>query len=1002
MSARYLVGIDLGTTNSALAYIDLAAPEPRVIDLPPLQLVAAGEVQTRPTLPSAVYLTGAHDFPAGGTALPWRAETTPPGPVVGELARRRGAEAPARLVTSAKSWLSHPGVDRSAKILPWGSAAGQGGAASGEKKAEIAPISPVDASALILTHVREVWDHVIGQGDPARMLAAQEVVLTVPASFDAVARELTLEAARRAGLPMAQLSLLEEPQAAFYAWLAEPGREGELWQAELGDGGLVLVCDVGGGTTDFTLIDVRPGAAGAPPTLERVAVGDHLLLGGDNMDLALARRLEGRLAGGAGARLEAQRFQELVQKCRAAKEALLGDEGPTSVPVHVAGRGTRLIGGGAQTELARDEVLELVLGGFFPEALSHAAPTRAARAGLVEWGLPYASDPAITRHLAAFLRRHAGGGSIVRPAYVLFNGGVMRVAALRERVLAALRGWAGEEAPALGALARELPNSSPDLAVARGAAYYGLARRGRGVRVRAGAARGYYVELDPPGGKVAGQVTALCVAPRGMDAGHAVEVPGREFKLLISRPAQFRLLSASARADALGAVVTLPHGEDTAGAAVAGAGELGDLPPIYTALRWARPSPESEARVRLEARVTELGTLELALRSQTTEDRWRLQFDLRVDGRAAEAASGGADKIAAAAQAVAQAATAAGAVAGPASGETAASELGREVVARGAEVLRRVFGSSDAGALPPSGVMKELERAMEAERTTWSSSTLRALWDTLREARGGRGRSPEHEQRWLNLAGFFLRPGFGVALDDWRMKEIFRVFQAPLVHEKDDHCRLEWWILWRRVSGGLRSTQQDEVFKRIAPYFVPEGGKRAQWRKAPAQQEEIEMWRTAASLERLSSQQKVQLGQVLVARLDSRRGAEFAFWVLGRLGARVPLYGPVNCTVPRAIAEGWLEKILAMEWRDPRQSAFAATLLGRRTGDRARDVDDGLRARLMERLSKLPDGERLIELVREAGALSAKEERFVFGDALPAGLALITDDERPAEPEPVA
>jgi len=968
VTTRFLVGIDLGTTNSAVAYLDQRARQPRVTDFPVPQLVAAGDAQPRATLPSAVYLSGPHDFPAGGTSLPWRSEPAGAQPVVGDLARKRGAEVPARLVASAKSWLSHPGVDRSAKILPWGTASAG--------KSEVTPISPVDASAAVLTHLREAWDHVMKSP-----LAEQEVVLTVPASFDAVARELTVEAARRAGLPMEHLTLLEEPQAAFYSWLAE---HEESWQAELGDGGLVLVCDVGGGTTDFTLIDVRPAAAGAAPALERVAVGDHLLLGGDNMDLTIARRLESRLAGGAGARLEAQRFQELVQKSRMGKETLLAEGGPESTPIHVAGRGTRLIGGGAQTELGRDEILELVLGGFFPEAESRAAPARAARAGLVEWGLPYASDPAITRHLAAFLRRHARGGAIVLPAYVLFNGGVMRVAALRERILGAIRGWAGEDAPALGGLARELHNPVPDLAVARGAAYYGLARHGRGVRVRSGAARAYYVELDPPGGKVPGQVTALCVAPRGMDEGKALEVPGRELRLLMSRPAQFRLLSSSARGDAVGEVVTVEEGTD-----------LADLPPIYTALRWARPSPEGEARVRIEARITELGTLDLGLRSQTTDDRWRLQFDLRVDGRAAEAASGAADKVAAAAgQAAAGAVGAAGAAP---TGETAASELGRETVARGAEVLRRVFAAAEP-AIPPTGVMKELEKAMDAERTTWSSSTLRALWDTLRDCRGGRGRSPEHEQRWLNLAGFFMRPGFGVALDDWRMKEMFRVFHAPLVHEKDDHCRLEWWILWRRVSGGLRATQQDEVYKRIAPYFVPEGGKRATWRKAPAAQEEIEMWRTAASLERLPAQQKVQLGEALVERLASRKGAEFAFWVLGRLGARVPLYGPVNCVVPRATAEAWLGRILTMEWRDPRQSAFAATLLGRRTGDRARDVDDTLRAKLIERLLKLPDGARLIELVREAGALSAKEEKFVFGDALPAGLALITDDERPAEP----
>ncbi|HWM86381.1 MAG TPA: Hsp70 family protein [Kofleriaceae bacterium] len=918
MSSRYLIGIDLGTTNSAVAYVDGRSADKRVALFEVPQLVAPGELAPRRQLPSFLYLAGEHDLPPAETALPWgESSDDEPRLVAGELARAQGARMPERMISSAKSWLCHGGVDREAAILPWGSD-------------EPARMSPVDAQAAILRHIRLAWDH---EHRDARF-ADQEVMVTVPASFDEAARELTQEAARRAGY--GPIVLLEEPQAAFYAWV--DSNPAGARAAALGAGSRVLVFDIGGGTTDFTLIAV----GGDGESFDRTAVGDHLLLGGDNVDLTLARQVEQRLVAQSGRKLDALEWHGLVHSCRLAKETLLGDESLESVPISVAGRGSRLIGGARRDQVTRPELDAILIDGFFPPA-ERGAALQKTRGGLQELGgLPYAPDPAVTRHLAGFLARH----EVARVDAVLFNGGAMTPAALRRRVIDQIAAWQDGGAP------RELANRAPELAVAQGAAYYGLVRRGLGARIRGGTPRAFYVGAAKVGGGRGD--TAVCVAPKGLEEGSAV-VLERDFELVTNRPVSFRLLSSSSRDDQPGALVPIGDGtpdtdDDDS--------DLLELPPVVTVLR---APGRSRATVRLEVRITELGALEIWCRERDGDQgRWRLSFDMRAGGAARPPE------------------------------ET--SELDPKLA--GAREL--VTGAFRGGPVAPAGLVKAIEELLDARRDEWPVTTSRALFDAALEVEEERRRSPDHEARWLNLCGFCLRPGHGAPLDEWRSRQMWRVFNLGLVHEKAEACRLSWWILWRRIAGGLTQGQQEQIYDRLAQLFLPSMRQKKKLAEIkPTRQETAEMLRTLANLERLTVPSKIKLGDEVVRRLqESRKAREEAlfFWALGRIGARAPLYGPANAVVPPQRAGEWLAAALDLDWPDLDKAAFPMAQLGRRTGDRARDLDDPLRASLAARLRGASGGERLARLVEEVVALEAREERVALGDTLPAGLRLLHDD----------
>lgn len=582
---RWVVGIDLGTTNCVLAAADTRAESPTITVMGIPQVVAPKQVEAQELLPSFLYLAGEEEI--GALDLPWARGRDL---AVGVLARSRGADVPGRLVSSAKSWLCNAAADRRAPILPWGTEEGA------------RRMSPVAATATYLAHLRDAWN-AAHAGDEHGGLEAQDVFLTVPASFDAAARELTVEAARDAGFE--RVTLLEEPQAACYAWI---DTRGDAWRQDLHPGDLVLVCDVGGGTTDFSLIAAEDEHGAL--ALRRVAVGDHILLGGDNMDLALAYHLRSALAA-SGTTLDAWQTRALVHAARGAKEKLLAAEAPAAAPVAILGRTRRVIGGAVETELGRTDAERLLVDGFFPVLAADAHPRRDRRTGLTEMGLPYAADARLTAHLAEFLARHRDAGT---PTAVLFNGGVMAADALRRRLLEVLRGWCSPEL-------RELSGIDPDRAVARGAAYHGLARRGRGIRIRGGAARAYYIGIETAMPAVPGMpppLKAICLVPQGTEEGSELELPGPEFGLVVGEAAEFRMLGSSSREeDRLGTVLEV-WGE-----------EVQELAPLVTTLEW----PDHDGTlvpVRLRVHLTEIGTLELWCVARDGR-RWKLEFGVRQE-----------------------------------------------------------------------------------------------------------------------------------------------------------------------------------------------------------------------------------------------------------------------------------------------------------------------------------------------------------------------------------
>ena len=866
------VGIDLGTTNSALAWIDPAEAEDT--SFPPIhvfdikQPVAAGRVEPRRTLPSFLFLDE--------------------GQPVGTWARELGAIVPTRLVHSAKSWLSNPDVDRNAKILPWD--AGEGGRV----------MSPVEVSAKLIGTIREAWD-ASGKFPP---LAELDVVLTVPASFDEEARELTVKAAEEAGL--GKLTLLEEPAAAFYSWIANNlARSRRL----LFDGQVVLICDVGGGTSDFSLIKVSRD--GDKIDFTRTAVGKHLLLGGDNLDLTLAWLAETKL----GKQLSIRQRSALRRQCSAAKEILLGEENREQVEITIAGTGSSLIGGTLKTVLTRKEALELALDGFLPVMPRGEKPKEDKRSLFRELGLPYVSDPAISRHLAAFLE---SAGQV--PDAILFNGGFFIPEILRQRVADVLVNWYGRR-PEI------FENRDLDLAVASGAAYYSYVRStGSGVLVRGGLPRAYYVGLNDD--------SAVCLVPRGAEEGDSVEVDREDLQLVANKPVAFRLWSSLTRTDDKpGEVVQFAPGE-----------ELHLHAPLEAVIRFGKGG-ERLVPVKLGARLTETGTLETWCDSKISDNRWRLQFQLRK-------AAAGAAKTAA---------------------RRPAAVVSQETVDGAVALLRAAFVR---GEVAPEELPAKLEGALGLGRNSWPVDVARKLADVFIELTEQRKRGAAYEVRWLNLAGFCLRPGFGYIGDEFRIEQVRRMYAGGPQFANQVQNEIDWWIFWGRVAGGLNRNQQTDIMQRLLPQLMPKPGKK------PVRLNNSllrEMWRTAASMELIPSSNRAQLGDALLKQGRESGFNDVVLWCLSRLGARQLFYGPINQVMSPAVATRWIEALIAVPKADD-----ALVSMARRTGDPVRDVSAATFAAVRGRLQDAG-------LIAQLDGESERDERAlgrIFGEDLPSGLVL--------------
>jgi molecular chaperone DnaK (HSP70) len=876
------VGIDLGTTNSAMAFIDDREAEDR--DFPPVhifetpQLVAAGRTEPRRTLPSFLFLED--------------------GQPVGVYAREQGAIVPTRLVHSAKSWLSNPDVDRTAKILPWDS----------QETGRV--LSPVEVSARFIAKFREEWDK--AKGIP---LAEQDIVLTVPASFDEEARELTVMAARDAGLE--KLTLLEEPAAAFYSWIANNLAAS---RKKLFDGQIVLVCDVGGGTSDFSLI--RVSREGDLVNFTRTAVGKHLLLGGDNLDLTLAWLVETKL----GAQLSIRQRSGLRRQCSAAKERLLNDPHLKSVEITVLGSGSSLIGKSLKTEILREEALELALEGFLPFTARGEAPKDEKRSLFRELGLPYVTDPAITRHINAFLEPTGQA-----PDAILFNGGFFIPEILRDRVADVVGKWY-DRRPEI------LENTDLDLAVARGAAYYSYVRStGSGVLVRGGLPRTYYIGL---GDARDGKFPAICMVPRGAEEGAALEIDNDALQLVANRPVSFRLYSSLTRTDDKLADVLEFSADDP---------DLHLHAPLNAVIRFGKKAEERLIPVKLGARLTEIGTLETWAESKISDNRWRLQFELRKAAAAAPVE------------------------------RKAAAVVSEQALATSLELIQAVFAPSGKAPIPPEELPAKLEQTMGLGRNSWPLPAIRQMADAFLAVADGRKKSPAYEIRWLNLAGFCLRPGFGYPGDDFRIEQARRIYSGGITYANQAQCEIDWWIFWGRVAGGLNRNQQTDVYQRLSAALLPRGNKKPQ-RLNPSLVRE--MWRTASSLELLPVGTKTELGEALVKRVKAGDYKESELWCLSRLGARKLFYGPINLVVPPATVTRWAETLLKLA-----NSADALAMMGRRTDDPTRDLPQPTRDAIRAKLQASTHADRLLALFEG----EEEDERTlgrIFGEELPSGLVL--------------
>jgi molecular chaperone DnaK (HSP70) len=957
----WLVGIDLGTTNTVLAY---AAPGSRQVETFAIeQLVAPGEVAPSALLPSARYHPAEGELAEGALQLPWPAAPLPgdlsrdlagvpaglPDAVIGRLARLLGAHTPGRLVASAKSWLSHHGVDRTAPILPWGA------------PEEVPKVSPLAASASYLAYLRSAWN----AHHPGQPLEKQDLVLTVPASFDEGARALTLEAARLAGLP--SVRLLEEPQAALYDWLQ---RHRDTLNEELADSRLVLVADVGGGTTDFSLVRValEDGIPASQPTFTRIGVGNHLILGGDNMDLALAHLVESRLAAKDGqqaapTRLSAARLAQLTERCRAAKEQLLAGDAPEQVNVTLLGSGSRLIGASRSVPLTSDDITRIVLDGFFPLNEGQEGAKR-ARAGIVEFGLPYASDPAITRHLADFLRQHAQAarealgieddGSLPVPDTLLLNGGVFRGAPLAQRLADTLSAWRG-------APIRVLHNLDPDVAVACGAVAYSLARQGQAPGIESGSARSYFLLLDDA--LQAGALNAVCLLPRGEKPGVEVRLHERSFGLRLGRPVRFHLVSTTAD----------PQGQPPRpGDLVAlDPAEVVRLPAIATVLRAQATGTKTEIPVQLATSLSEVGTLEVhCVAEDGSGQRWKLEFQLR--GAEDDTQDEDADN-------------------------TAMPPRLDDALQR----IARIFGSRNQQV--DSREVRQLRGALEhllGSRERWETPLLRRLFDALMERAKGRRRSSEHERVWLNLAGWCLRPGFGHPLDEWRIEQLWALFETGVQYHKDSQVRAEWWTLWRRVAGGLSTESQLRLLDDFAFNLQAEPADRAKRPVTLVDGSEDDMLRLGASLERIPSAYKVEIGDWMLQQImaippspkpDAKTAATYAryLWALARVGARQSLQSSAHEVATIEAAERWLEILLQLDWKRIEPAGFAAAHIARKTGDRSRDIGEALRQQVLHKLAASGAPASWAAMVREVVELDQASATRMFGDALPPGLKLL-------------
>ena len=920
---QFSIGIDLGTTNSAMAFegLDLARAQRAVF------LVSQWETATRfseaPTLPSFLYLPSQAEAAQITGHRAFHAEWVP-----GRFARTRAAESPGRVVHSAKSWLGHHTVDRNAPFLPWRS-----NEIPVEKR-----ISPIRASALLLGYLRAAWDaKFAGEG---RRFDDQEITITVPASFDAAAQRLTLDAAREAGFPE-NVGLLEEPQAAFYWWLDRGGGESAA-SKELSDTGVrhVLVIDIGGGTTDFTLFEIAPPSGKPFAHIKRIAVSDHLLLGGDNIDLAIARRVESLLS--TNEPLTEVQWNFLVARCRDVKERCLSDSSIHVFTVSVPGRGSRLLGNTLGAQIERVEIESIVLDGFFPECNLHDRPAR-TQAGLREWALPYAADSAVTRYLAEFLQE----GPIVDA--ILFNGGSLFPEVLRQRLQKQITRWQQGVEPRL------LENPEPSLAVAQGAALFGTIVHRRAERIEAGAARAIYLEVHKrDAGKEPAPTPALiCILPSGAPSEEKFQVSQEGLELRINRPVRFQPYYSTRRVkDQAGSVVTWNDHD------------FHRLPALQTTAKLAGADREGDRLpVTLTSRINELGLLYVACvsRDPAAGGLWPLEFDLRPHQR------GGTKPI------------------GRHDDESVARDAGVDPqrLATARTRITTLFSKplDRRDKMSATHLLKSLEQILGKPKADWNYLLIRSLWGSLSDCFSSRKYSVEHEETWLILASYFLRPGFGAESDEARINELWRTQTEGLMYPGKRN-QLQVYILWRRVAGGLNTQRQEAI-------LIPELPRLRAQSSQPA-----ELVRLAGALERIDLATKTELLDLFLQtarELASKKQHPAPhLTALGLLLNRSPLYaGPEFVLAPAQVEKAY-QALSDLDWADSLLLEIQTLFLraGRIVNDPKIDLPKSLREKIASKLQNAGVAPAKVARLRSYLPLALADRANLFGEALPPGLVI--------------
>jgi molecular chaperone DnaK (HSP70) len=922
--SRYIIGIDLGTTNSCVAYVDTQNSRENILPFKIPQISAPYSVEAFSTLPSSCYLSTKQEWVKESVTLPWQKESDY---LIGTFAQKQGEKIPTRLVQSAKSWLCHSAANRREKILPV------------EAAEESMRISPLEASARYLRHIREAWDAGMAKGDSEAEFDSQEIILTVPASFDEIARCLTIEAARVAGYM--QVTLLEEPQAAFYSWIS---LHEQKWEHILPPGSLLLVCDVGGGTTDFSLIEVV--SVNGKSAFRRIAVGEHLLLGGDNMDAAVVHLIESKLSKETPELTLLQRLQ-LRHQARHAKEFLLNDQNANKeYRVVLQGVGSHVVSGNITVLLQKEELLKLLIQGFFSNCTLDEGVIKSA--GMRTMGLPYESEPSIIKHLAHFLNR---SGKISekpqQPDWILFNGGTMKPQPFQQAIVDALHQWFPSKNVQI------LPSANLDLAVARGAGYYGKVRRGLGVKIGGGLSCGYYLIIESKNSEGKIEQKALNLLPKGCEEG-TVFKSSNIFQLSANSAVSFQLCASNTRLhDQSGDLISInPE-------------EMRFLPPIRTILRYGKDTLMHEKiPVQLQMSLTSIGALEMALIASKTEHRWLLEFQIR-------SASGHENSS-------------------YNYKETEKSDQTFQIgyVDSAREAIKQIFEPHKEGTTQKK-VMEILEDILTLPRKEWPPSIMRSLADVVIKEAARRKLSPTINERWWNLTGFLLRPGFGYPLDDFRLKELWKIILNDYKSPSSIEVQIQTWICYRRIAGGLNKGQQMQIANDLMNLLLNKKTAKIEINSRTELYPYSEKLRAFASMELIQLDLKTKVGNALIERLTANNGIDAEYWALGRIAARHLLYGSLANVLNVDLCKTWTERVLESIKEVDERSAFLMGQMARKTEHREINLPSSLIDKILEKFAGSPFEARLLKLLLEETHLTVTEQEKVFGDCLPPGLLLV-------------